>query len=94
MERLDCALRFVQERYESTGNNGAYEVNCYQLYGDERSLEARMSGPKHLRFSLPETEHSTQLSARPPRYWELELRGGARGRDFSARFLLPIYEKA
>lgn len=93
LERIDCALRFVQERYESTGSNGAYEVNCYQLYADERSLEARMYGPIHLHFSLPEEKYSTHLSARPPRYWELALRGSARGVDFSARFLLPIYEK-
>jgi hypothetical protein len=94
LERIDCALRFVEERYENTGSNGAYEVNCYQLYADGRSIEARMSGPMHLHFSLPAAEYSTRLSARPPRYWELALRGSARGVDLSARFLLPIYEKA
>ncbi len=94
LERLDCSLRFIEEQYEATGSNGAYQVNSYQLYCEERSLELRMSGPIQLRFSLPESSYATRLSERPARYWELALHGGARGLDFSASFVLPIYEKA
>ncbi len=94
LDRLDCSLRFVEERYEATGHNGAYEVNSYQLYCDERSLETRMSGPVHLRFQLPRNGLATRLSDRPPRYWQLALQGEAKGLDFAASFLLPIYEKA
>lgn len=94
LDRLDCSLRFIEERYEATGHNGAYEVNSYQLYCDERSLETRMSGPVHLRFQLPRNGLATRLSDRPPRYWELALQGEAKGLDFAASFLLPIYEKA
>ena len=94
LEQLDCSLRFIEEQYETTGSNGTYEVNSYQLYCDERSHELRMSGPIQLRFSLPESSFATRLSARPARYWELALRGGAKGIDFSASFVLPIYEKA
>ena len=94
LERLDCSLRFIEEQYEATGSNGAYEVNSYQLYSEERTLEPRMSGSIQLRFSLPEASYATSLSARPARYWELALCGGTRGIDFSASFVLPIYEKA
>ena len=84
LDRLDCSLRFVEERYEATGHNGAHEVNSYQLYCDERSLETRMSGPVHLRFQLPRNGLATRLSDRPPRYWQLALQGEAKGLDFAA----------
>ena len=94
LERLNCRLRFIEEKYEATGSNGPYQVNSYQLYCEERTLESRISGPIQLRFSLPESSYATRLSARPARYWELALRGDANGIDFSASFVLPIYEKA
>ena len=94
LDRLDCSLRFIEELYESTGQNGAYETNAYQLYSEDSTLDLRTPGPIPLRFSLPEAGLSTRLSARPPRYWELALHAPTKGPDFTARFLLPIYEKA
>lgn len=98
VERLDCTLRFVEERYETrgAGRNRSQEVHSYELWADERALEraALVAGGASLRFALPDGDYATRLSDRPARYWELEVRGEAPGVDFEARFPLPVYEKA
>ena len=40
---------------------------------------------------LPVGPYETRLAERPPRYWELDVRGEAPGVDFGATFLVPVY---
>jgi hypothetical protein len=47
-----------------------------------------------IELSLPRGPYETRLADRPPRYWELEVRGEATGADFGATFLLPVYAPA
>jgi hypothetical protein len=44
-----------------------------------------------VRFPIPPDAPTTELGARPPRYWELELSAEVPGVDFGARFLVPVY---
>ncbi len=44
-----------------------------------------------IELPLPRGPYETRLADHAPRHWELEVRGEARGVDFGAMFLLPVY---
>ena len=44
-------------------------------------------------FDIPEDAPGTALSERPPRYWELHVRGETIGPDLDEVFLVPIYAR-
>ncbi|HEX9793842.1 MAG TPA: hypothetical protein VGC54_07635 [Planctomycetota bacterium] len=60
-----------------------------ELTGD--ALLAHGGDALPVAFEVPAMAAATALSARSARYWELELRGFARGADLVARFPLPLY---
>jgi len=98
-DRMTLNLRYVEEAYETRGThrNKRQEVVCYQIYGEERTLN---SGPVHggrliTEWELPDNEEMiSELSARPARFWELEVKAETPGVDYESRFLVPIYSKA
>jgi hypothetical protein len=94
--RLNATLRCIEETWESRDSESAGTV-CYQVYADTREIApsfARLPGAReaHLAFDLPSLPLGTRLAARPPRYWEVEVRSEGPGVDYAATFLVPVYE--
>lgn len=46
-----------------------------------------------LRLPLPPKAPPSELSGRPPVYWELVVEASCGGRDFEASFLVPVYAR-
>ena len=99
IEELEMNLRYIEERYEvtGTGKNRRSEVVCYEVYVDNRKLtgqELPYSPALEMEWPLPnDAELATQLSARPAKFWELEVKAKTPGVDYHERFLLPVYAK-
>jgi hypothetical protein len=90
----------VQERYVTTGagNNRRSQVVCYELYRDVVTLDhdrlANFVGAEiAVEFRLPADKLTTSLVDTPPTYWQIEANGEARGADYLAYFLVPVYKK-
>ena len=101
IDELTLTLRCVQEKYVTTGtgNNRRTQVVCYELYKDVTTISRSQFGgtansPLPVFFHLPNNQPASQLSNTPPIYWEIEARGTARGADYEAYFLLPVYKNA
>lgn len=100
IDELTLILRCVQEKYVTTrgpDNRSTTQVVCYELYKDVAALDrARLaslaSGPIPVEFRVPSDQPSTNLAATPPIYWEIEANGKARGVDYQAYFLVPVYK--
>jgi len=99
VEQLTLTLRCVQEKYvtSGTGQNRTTNVVCYELYSDVATYEGdRLAGLAGndipIEFRLPAGQPTTNLSATPPVYWEIEANGKARGVDYEAVFLVPVYK--
>lgn len=96
---LEITLRCVEERREKgmIGKEPTLVV-CYQIYADTMKLdgsrEHQTDRSEHpISFVLPsDSQYATNLSGRPLRYWELEVKADTRGINFASTFLLPIYE--
>lgn len=98
IRRLTITLRCVQEKYvtRGAGPRRTTTVVCYELYKDVIILNAdRLAGlgggDVAIEFRLPAEQASTKLAATPPTYWEMQVNGRARGADYAAVFLVPIY---
>lgn len=94
--RLTATLRCVQERYETrgTGDDRSREVVYYELWSHTMQVEPSRRGDFEMRFELPTDAPSSELSARPARFWELELASGdIPGVDYSTTFLIPVYAR-
>lgn len=94
IQELTVTLRCVQERYveRGFGNNRSTAVACFELYKDvatfsHEQLVGAASSYLPISFRLPENQPSTRLTDTPPTYWEIEARGG----DYEAYFLIPVY---
>lgn len=94
IQELTVTLRCVQERYveRGFGNNRSTAVACFELYKDVATFNHDQlvgAGSSYLpiAFRLPENQPTTRLSETPPTYWEIE----ARGEDYQAYFLIPVY---
>ena len=100
IDELTLTLRCVQEKYVTTrdmNNRQETKVVCYEIYSDVATLDrARLaslaSGPIPVEFRVPPDQPQTNLAATPPTYWEIEAKGTARGADFQAYFLVPVYK--
>jgi hypothetical protein len=44
-----------------------------------------------LEFRVPADQQSTTLPSIAPIYWEIEVNGKARGVEYEASFLVPVY---
>ena len=100
IDSLTLTLRCVQERYVTTGygSNRTTRVVCYELYKDSLTLDQQRLGnfvgaEIPVEFRLPADKLPTTLSATPPTYWQIEARGQARGADYEAYFLVPVYKQ-
>jgi hypothetical protein len=100
LEELTLTLRCVQEKYvtSGTGNNRSTRVVCFELHKDvltfsRDQLTGLAGGDIPLEFSLPANLHVTLLAGVPPTYWEIEAQGTARGVDYEAYFLVPVYNR-
>ena len=100
LDNLMLTLRCVQEKYVTTGtgNNRNTQVVCYELYKDTATfsrdqLTGLAGGDIPIDFPLPENQHSTSLADAPPIYWEIQAQGIARGADYDAYFLVPVYKR-
>jgi hypothetical protein len=100
IEELTLTLRCVQEKYVTTkdmNNRSETKVVCYELYSDVATLDRAQlasvaSGSIPVEFRLPTNQPQTNLAATPPTYWEIEAKGKARGADYQAYFLVPVYK--
>jgi hypothetical protein len=100
IDSLSFTLRCVQEKYitSGTGQNRTSHVVCYELYKDVIALDhqrlANYVGTEiPVEFRLPTDKLPTSLASTPPTYWQIEARGLARGADYLAYFLVPVYKK-
>ena len=92
--RLAATLRCIEERYVSDSDSTS--TRSEQVWADTRPIDPAwglIGGGWNLPIGLhlPLGPYETRLADRPPRYWELEVRGEAPGVDFGATFLMPVY---
>ena len=99
IDELTLTLRCVQEKYVTTGTgqNRTSNVVCYELYGESVTLDRNrhnglVVGEVPVEFKIPSDQPATTLIATPPTYWEIEAKGKARGADYEAVFLIPVYK--
>jgi len=99
IDELTLTLRCVQEEYltTGTGENRSSSVVCYELYKDVATFDRdRLTGLAGndipVEFRVPSGQPSTTLAATPPIYWEIQANGKARGADYEAYFLVPVYK--
>jgi len=99
IDQLTLTLRCVQEKYvtSGTGENRQTNVVCYELYKDivtyDRDRITGLAGNDiPVEFRVPADQPTTKLAATPPIYWEIEAKGKARGVDYEAVFLVPVYK--
>ncbi|MGA8013067.1 MAG: hypothetical protein WB949_11635 [Candidatus Acidiferrales bacterium] len=99
IDELTLTMRCVQEKYVTTGTgeNRSSSVVCYELYKDVATFDRdRLTGLAGndipVEFHLPSDQPTTTLAATPPIYWEIQANGKARGADYEAYFLVPVYK--
>jgi len=100
IDEMTLTLRCVQEKYVTTrgaDNRSETQVVCYELYRELATIDhARLAsvagGSIPVEFRVPADQPSTNLAATPPIYWEIEANGKARGADYQAYFLVPVYK--
>jgi len=98
-EEIKVTLQCIEENYEirGSGDNRKSVVVSYHIYSESKQVTNYSSGNYGslqipINFTLPEGEqYKTELSKRPPRYWELELKAETPGIDFMKTFLVPVY---
>lgn len=102
LDRVTITLRHVVERYErvpSSSGKQKSKVRCRGIATDQWVIEdvktqlgdGSGQGELPVVFLIPEDAQDTRASARPARYWDLEVRGEAKGVDFVHRFAVPVY---
>ena len=97
---LTVTLRCVQEKYVTSGAGGnrSTRVVCFELYKDavtfsRDQIAGLAGGDIPLEFALPANQQFTVLADSPPTYWEIQAVGRARGVDYEAYFLDPVYKR-
>lgn len=104
IQSLSVTLRCVQEKYVSMGGSrrwggntrGITSTESYELFKKVVAVDgaqiAVLDGDGiSVRFSIPADQPPSQLSNRPPIYWEVEAVGEAEGAAYKAMFLVPVY---
>lgn len=92
--RLAATLRCIEERYMSDGEStSTVSEQVWAIALPVGPATGQVDGGWNVPIELPVPRgpYGTRLADRPPRYWELEVRGAATGVDFGATFLLPVY---
>jgi hypothetical protein len=93
-EGVVATLRCIEERTmvaHSRGGRRSVFVRPYQLYLARQAFPGRFAGEDvPLRIDLP-AQPPTELLRQPPRYWELEIRGGPATSAVS--FVVPVYAR-
>ena len=89
-------MRFIEESIESVkrGRQHIQDIIVYQTYNDRKNIEILEEKPQMVKinFLIPENCKSNNMSKNFNKsYWELEISSTAKGIDFNARFLIPIY---
>ncbi len=94
-EGVLASLRCIDERMASVpdaSRTSTDTVQVFQVYEAHRLLESPFRGENvPVSFVLPEDAPSTELLRKPPRYWELEIKGAG---DDAITFLVPVYAGA
>jgi len=96
LAELEVTLRCVEERLQKVRHPGetTLYVARWQMWADARRVDAAGLAGRGLQLSfvLPRDPGlGTDLSATPPRYWELSVKGEVPGVDFASTFLVPVY---
>ena len=93
-------LRCIEEKHEVTKQRGKtqHRTVAYQLYADTQTEEhgdnwSTLEMEREVVFQLPVGDYATTLSAKEPRYWELETHAETSGIDHGATFLVPVYSR-
>ena len=105
LKRIRITLRFVVERYEQTprtSGESKIKLLCSGTASDEWVIDdvahqiggIGISGEIPIAFLIPDDAEDTQALSRPARFWDLEIRGEAKGVDFVHRFAVPVYSDA
>ncbi|HVB86687.1 MAG TPA: hypothetical protein VNK23_08505 [Candidatus Dormibacteraeota bacterium] len=97
MDQLTITLRCVQEQFVTSRDGRTATVVCYERHRNVIQMNAAQIAAVGeagipVEFRLPERQPSTNLSATPPTYWEIEINGKARDTGYDAIFLVPIYK--
>ena len=100
-QRVECQLRFVEEVWELSGraNQRSDQQRVrYALWQSECEIETPgfiegSGGTIAVPIQLPadEPELLTDMSGKPARYWELDIRVVRTGFDYVGSFQLPVY---
>jgi len=96
LRSLRVTLRCVEERIEDVKQGAERHISVvrWQLWADSRTVPATelAAGGLSLSYELPpDPALGTDLSATPPRYWELSADADAPGVEYAATFLVPVY---
>ncbi|HEV7501621.1 MAG TPA: hypothetical protein VGQ33_16515, partial [Vicinamibacteria bacterium] len=92
-EGVVAVLRCLDERVmtQSSGRGREASVVVYQIYEARQPFPGVFAGEDvPLTFALP-TQPPTELVRKPPRYWELDIRG--RKADDAVVFTVPVYAR-
>jgi hypothetical protein len=94
-EGVVAVLRCIDERMASLRRTRGGRTNFvlpYQVYEARQTFAGRFGGEDvPLTFALP-AQPPTELVRQPPRYWELEIRGGKK-KDDTVVFTVPVYAR-
>jgi hypothetical protein len=94
LRTVAAVLRCVQEQYVSS-RRGRIPVESAVLHEERATFGPggdRLRIP--VRFELPaDPALATDLTAKPPRYWELEVSSDVPGLDLRATFVVPVYAR-
>lgn len=104
LDRVSITLRYVVESYQASPSSGRKEksrVSCRGKVYDSWVIDdvpAQLGGVGTegripIAFLIPEDAEDTRASDRPARFWDLEVRGEAKGVDFVHRFAVPVYSE-
>jgi hypothetical protein len=93
-ERVEFALRHVKEFADGWGRWRRGAVATFEL--KEHRPPGLLPGPGQdveLSFDLPARARTTRLSADPPEYWVLDVRGNTSAGPYAESFLVPVYAR-
>ncbi len=101
-KKLHLHIRCIEEAYEVRRRKGARGrtksesvVKCYQLYKASKTFDRTQippTGGLQVSWTLPSDDRFTSTpSARPARYWELEVIAEEAAAPYQSFFLLPVY---
>ena len=103
IQSLTLTLRCVQEKYVTIGGRSRWGggrrttfTESYELFKSVLVLDQPQMAPLNgdgipVQLSIPEGLPSTQLSSKPPIYWEIEATGATQGPPYKSVFLVPVY---